>query len=184
MVKYFINENKRLFLLFIGSLIFNILLFVFYSYPLYVKSGEILSNTAELKEKNQDLSRDWMERGEAISRIESTLSVIDTIENRIIGKEGGLEEYIAQLEKWNRELGLSVVDLNFRYDPLDNGLLRVSSNLRLRSSYQNLKKLLYNFENHEKLIITESISINESPLGIIEMQIAFSAYFYEERYGT
>lgn len=180
MFKQFINENKMLFLFFTASLIINIILFLIIAYPLHSQSKEIIREIEDLVLENERLKNEWIEKGKQAYYLESTIEVLNDIESSIPYKEGGLEAFIAQIERWNRELDLNVFDINLSYDRMENDILKVSTNLRLKSNYEKLKRLLYYMETYENVLLIDSLTITESPDDTIDMTIGLSAYFYEE----
>lgn len=180
MIVQFINENKRLFVFLVISFAINIIIYLLIGYPLHSHSNEIAGKVLKLSSDNEQLTTDWISKGRTVANLESTLRILEDIEDSIPEKEGGLKDFIAQIEEWNQELNLNIIDINISYETLENKRLRISTMLKIRSNYENIKKLLYYIENYERMVAAQSLTINEFPEEGIEMQIGLIAFFYEE----
>ncbi len=182
MFKQFINENKKIFIILVISLILNMFLFFLIALPLHGRAGEMNEKNRELAEKIAVLKEDWVQKGKKASNLEETVAVLKELEASIPEKENGLKGFISQINDWNIELDLNINDIVLSYENMENSILKVKTNLKIMSSYENLKKLLFYLDTHDKLMAAESLSINEfsDQEGKVEMQIGLMAYFSEE----
>ncbi len=180
MFKQFIEENKRLIVFLLISVIINIMLFLFITFPLYNRAVDLKESNMGLLSENEKLDKEWTDKGKIVARVESTAGIIESLESSIPLKEGGLEGFISRLESWNNELNLNILDLVFSYEKLENDILMIRTTLKMIGSYEDFKKFLYYLETNENVIAAESLMINETSEEAVEMQVGLMAYFYEK----